>query len=78
MNKMRSHLDIVINSKCRFCSDPPAAVYHFDKGCMCYPDDSYQILCLHHLMRSEPLGKMVEVFVFEIEKPWWYNTDVGR
>jgi hypothetical protein len=38
---------------CRFCSDP---VFELSAGCVCYPDDRYQALCMQHVIKATPLG----------------------
>ena len=43
---------------CRFCFDPAIGEFAFNFGCIARPEDRYQALCLHHAMRSQPLGTM--------------------
>jgi len=41
------------SSRCRFgCQDTAVGVFILPAGCICFPDDKEQILCLHHAMRS--------------------------
>ena len=44
--------------RCRFCSAPAAATYALDAGCLCYPEDREQALCVQHIIRATPLGAM--------------------
>lgn len=44
--------------KCRFCDDEALAIFHFSRGCVCYPDDRQQTLCWQHVVRATPLGGM--------------------
>ena len=49
---------------CRFATDgcPDEAVARVQmEGCVCYPDDTEQSLCMQHLHESEPLGKWTVV-----------------
>ena len=44
---------------CRFPHDPPVPAVvrvSMDRGCVCYPDDREQDLCVQHDYKSEPLG----------------------
>lgn len=44
---------------CRFgCGDPVYGIFMMDRGCICYPNDRIQALCLQHAMKSEPIGEM--------------------
>jgi hypothetical protein len=43
---------------CRFGDGEAVAVVALDRGCVAYPDDREQALCLHHLFRSQPRGGM--------------------
>lgn len=43
---------------CRFCGMPSIARYAMDEGCICYPDDREQDLCMQHENRATPLGSM--------------------
>jgi hypothetical protein len=43
---------------CRFCDSKPVAVFAFDSGCVCYPEDRRQALCMQHVVRATPLGSM--------------------
>ncbi len=43
---------------CSFCGDSALAGFSMDGGCTCRPDDFYQDLCLHHIVRANPLGSM--------------------
>lgn len=49
----------MIDLPCRFGDSSGAiAVWEMDEGCMCYPDDRVQSLCLHHTFRASPRGSM--------------------
>lgn len=43
---------------CRFCSSPAVAIFTMTEGCLCYPDDRQQALCMQHILRATPLGTM--------------------
>jgi hypothetical protein len=49
--------------QCRFGDGPAAVHIKLAKGCVCYPDDREQHLCMQHWYRSEPLGA-VEVIAW--------------
>lgn len=42
--------------RCRFCGRPAIARFYLSRGCVCYPDDREQDLCLHHAVRATPIG----------------------
>jgi hypothetical protein len=44
---------------CRFGDGEAVAVVALERGCIAYPDDREQALCLHHLFRARPLGGML-------------------
>jgi hypothetical protein len=44
---------------CRFCGDPAVAVFALDRGCLCYPEDREQALCMQHVVRASPAGSML-------------------
>jgi len=54
--------------KCRFCDDEAVAKYTFSNGCVCYPEDREQNLCLQHIVKSNPLGSMVLIEDYTIDK----------
>lgn len=47
---------------CALCGLESVAVFHLDRGCVARPDLTVQPLCLHHYVRSTPLGgyEMIE------------------
>ncbi len=47
--------------ECRFGCGPAIAVFAMDRGCVCYPDDRQQALCMQHIVRATPLGRMTVV-----------------
>lgn len=51
---------------CRFGDrDPAIARFKFSEGCACFPDDREQDLCIHHAYKSEPLGTMEPVLIYD-------------
>jgi hypothetical protein len=46
---------------CRFCNSPAAGRFALSRGCVAFPEDREQLLCLHHWCRATPLGDMVLV-----------------
>jgi hypothetical protein len=54
--------------KCRFCQDNAVVKVYLSKGCICYPDDHEQDLCIQHLKRATPLGTMELVEDYTTEK----------
>jgi hypothetical protein len=44
--------------QCRFEDGPAVALFYFDKGCVCHPEDLLQWLCEHHIHRATPIGGM--------------------
>lgn len=60
---MTLYLTIPDDQRCRFgCSldaNPPVAIVELSAGCIAFPDDREQLLCLHHVMRAEPRGTLV-------------------
>jgi hypothetical protein len=61
--------------KCRMCGDEAVAVFHFSRGCVCFPHDQEQALCLQHIIKAEPLGDMV---FKQALKPADWEWFVGR
>lgn len=47
--------------QCRFGDGEAIALFHMVDGCMCFPDEREQDLCLHHAYRATPLGRMVMI-----------------
>lgn len=43
---------------CRFCDAGAVAIYYFDKGCFCCPNDRLQALCEQHVDRATPIEGM--------------------
>jgi len=59
---------------CRFCSSEAVARFSMSAGCVCYPDDREQDLCVQHVLRATPLGTMqlVEDYSRGAEfTAWW-------
>ena len=54
---------------CRFgpdgCIDRPVVCVALSEGCICFPDDREQLLCLHHAMRSTPLGTIEALYLVD-------------
>lgn len=50
---------------CRFGCTRAVARFVMSEGCICYPHDRQQSLCIHHLGYSQPFGSMelVEILV---------------
>ena len=42
--------------KCRFCNDEAIGEFFLSGGCLVYPNDRYQNLCWHHVLRATNLG----------------------
>jgi hypothetical protein len=55
---------------CRFCGDVAAARYALSAGCLCYPDDREQDLCVQHIIRASPRGSMQLVRILEPRLFW--------
>jgi len=57
--------------KCRFGTelhqDMAVAVYIFDRGCYCYPNDKIQALCAQHECDATPIGRMILVTRFDCD-----------
>lgn len=43
---------------CRFGDGPAVALYEFDQGCVCFPDEHKMALCAHHEYKATPIGTM--------------------
>jgi len=41
---------------CRFCADESVARIGLSDGCIAFPDDHEQDVCLHHYRKAQPLG----------------------
>ena len=41
---------------CSLCDDPAAGRFRLSRGCVAFPDDREQFLCLSHVCKSQPLG----------------------
>jgi hypothetical protein len=64
---------------CRQCGDPAAAVFALPQGCVVYPDDREQALCVHHALRATPLGDEGMTLVRDLSlngsfTAWWTNA----
>jgi hypothetical protein len=47
------------DTKCRQGDrDPVVGIVALDQGCLVFPDDREQALCLHHIMRITPRGSV--------------------
>jgi hypothetical protein len=44
--------------RCRFGDDEAVGLFRLDEGCVAYPSDREQYLCVHHALRATPLGGM--------------------
>jgi hypothetical protein len=44
--------------RCRLCDDEALAVFGLSRGCVAFPADRIQAMCLHHALRSTPLGSL--------------------
>lgn len=44
--------------KCRFCNDGAVAIFALNEGCLCFPDDREQALCMQHVIKANPIGSM--------------------
>jgi len=54
---MTLYRGIPIDTKCRQGdSDPPVAIIALSDGCLVFPEDREQVLCLHHAMKITPRG----------------------
>ena len=50
---------MVSESPCRFVHNSAAvAIFTFSRGCICFPDDREQALCIQHIVGATPLGSM--------------------
>jgi hypothetical protein len=45
--------------RCRFCDQKAITKYELSDGCICFPEDKEQYLCLQHESRAIPLGDMI-------------------
>jgi hypothetical protein len=45
-------------TKCRFCDDEAVAVFDMPRGCVCYPEDRQQSLCMQHIVKANTIGGM--------------------
>lgn len=43
---------------CRFCRWPAVGIFELNRGCLCFPEDREQALCMQHVVRATPLGDM--------------------
>ena len=61
-------------TRCRFCRARAVAVYALDAGCIAAPEDRRQALCVHHALRSTPLGNIDIVKVLDADLLAWIRT----
>ncbi len=47
--------------QCRFGDGPAAARFRTPQGCVCFPDDREQDLCMQHIIKDGTLGDKVEM-----------------
>lgn len=43
---------------CRFCDDFAVGLFEMSDGCVCFPEDREQWLCMQHALKATPLGSM--------------------
>jgi hypothetical protein len=55
--------------RCRFGDDEAVGLLKLDAGCVAYPGDREQYLCVHHALRATPLGGMELVETSARERP---------
>jgi hypothetical protein len=60
-------LSIPKSQICDLCNDLALGKFHLDKGCAAYPSMFSQTLCLHHTVKSQPLGSMELVEDFTLD-----------
>lgn len=49
--------------KCRHCDDHAVARYKTPQGCVCFPDDREQDLCMQHIIKDGMIGDDVEMII---------------
>jgi hypothetical protein len=60
--------------KCRFNDSEAVAVFAMSEGCVCFPDDREQALCMQHIVRATPLGEMTLIRDLTVDGAftrWW-------
>lgn len=56
---------------CRFGDSYPAVLrIRLSAGCIGYPDDREQDVCLHHAMRVTPIGWVQGIHAYPAAEPW--------
>lgn len=66
--------------RCCQCGDPAVARFEMSRGCVVFPDDRSQYLCLHHIVRATPLGGMELVEDLTVDgafRAWWEGGRPG-
>ena len=61
-------------ARCRFCDDPPVAIFDLPGGCTVYPDDREQALCMHHANKANDRAGMsilIDLTVGQAFTRWW-------
>jgi hypothetical protein len=65
---------------CRHCGSPAVARFKTPQGCVCFPEDREQDLCMQHIIKDGMLGEGVEVVAdYTIDKDplaWAKTTTV--
>ena len=64
MVDLKADVTVEDTPKCRFgCIATALYRVKLEKGCICYPDDREQLVCVQHWSKMEPLGaaEVVEV-----------------
>jgi len=56
---IENHFRVTRIARCRFCESEAIGVFSLPDGCLCYPEDREQSLCLHHVVKATPLGEMI-------------------
>lgn len=64
-----------MGQRCRFCGAVGVARVVLDRGCVCYPADREQVLCMQHVVGAAPVGGMVLVAVLD---DGWRSELEGR
>lgn len=62
---------------CRFGDRPAIARYALSDGCVCYPDDREQDLCVQHILRATPLGTMKKLVVYDEARMHWVEEPIS-
>lgn len=64
---------------CRHCGSPAVARFKTPQGCVCFPDDREQDLCMQHIVKDGTIGDGVEMIEdYRMQCPECGNRNITK